>query len=124
MKDSSKTIIIISLLVAAIVAAMLIWRAGQRSSGDGYKGQGGKGIWDTLFNNAANIVDASGRMTASTNTSLGNAISSIVATAKSGKASYAPYGYSDKTQDYSPYIIGGALVLASVLLLAVIQSNK
>lgn len=124
MNGTTKTLVILSVLVAAIIAAVLIWRSGQQAAGQGYKGQGGNGLWDSLFNNGANIIDSSGRMMAAVPTSIGNAISSIVATAKTGRGDYAQYGYSEQKVNYGPYILVGAVVVTAGFVAAVSLSKK
>lgn len=126
MDGTKKTLVIIALLIAAVVLSVVVYRAGQSSSGKGYEGNGGKGFWESLWNNAANIVDAGGRHTASTVTSTTNGIASIIATAqaKNGRAVFSRYGYSDEKPDYGPYIIGGAVVLAAGVVAAVSLSKR
>lgn len=115
MNGTTKALVIIALLVSAVILAVVMYRNGQASSAKGYQGQGGKGFWDTLWNNAANIVDAGGRHTASTVTATTNGIASIIATAqaKNGKAILSSYGYTDEKPDYGPYIVAGGIVVAA-----------
>lgn len=76
-----------------------------------------RGFWDSLFSNAADIIDSGGRHTASATTSLGNAIVSIIATSKSdGRPYFSEYGYSNKPQDNGPYIIAGSVILTAGII--------
>ena len=122
------------LLVAVAVAAIagfLLYRVSTLSNntGKGYEGQSsgtGKGLgwWEGLWDNAANIVDAGGRHTSSFVTSLGNTVSQIIATNKSGEYVYQQYGYSDPKTDYGPYVVAGALVLTAGVVTAVVLSKN
>lgn len=126
MKDNTTALIIGSaLVVAAVIAAVALTSKKQQK---GYQGQSsGKegGFWSGLWNNAANIVDAGGRHTSSFVTSLGNTIVSIKATEKgSGKGVFSEYGYSDPEYDKGPYILGGALILATAIVAAIIITKN
>lgn len=118
----SKGSTIVLLVVLAIVAVLLLVAAKNEAAQKGYQGQtdSNAGFWNSLWNNAANIVDAGGRHTSSFVTSLGNTVSSIIATKQSGKFQPSQYGYSDKKLNYGPYIIGSALLIAAVVVLALL----
>lgn len=119
MKDENMKLLVAVVVIA--IAGFLFYRiANERlTAKKGYEGQSkseNKGIggwWSGLWDNAANIVDAGGRHTSSFVTSLGNTVSQIVATSKSGKYIYQEYGYSDPKTDYGPYILGGTLIIAA-----------
>lgn len=126
MKNDNLTIIIV--LCVLLLAGLAIYRITQKQP-KGYRGQSsenGKGLgwWEGLWNNAANIVDAGGRHTSSFVTSLGNTVSQIVATSKSGKYVYQKYGYSDPETDYGSYLLGGAIVIAAGVVAAIVLSRK
>lgn len=124
MKENKGLIIAIVLIVVAAGVAMLIARSkNQKYSNKGYQDatDGKGGFWGSLFGNAANGAESLGRNQASTITSLGNAISSIIATSKSdGDAKFAYYDYADpynatpynQKYNYGPYIAVGVVALA------------
>lgn len=118
----SKGSTIVLLAVLAVVAVLLLIAAKNESAQKGYQGQtdSNAGFWNSLWNNAANIVDAGGRHTSSFVTSLGNTVSSIIATKQSGKFQPSQYGYSDQKLNYGPYILGSALLIAAVVVLALL----
>lgn len=123
------------LLVAVVVVAIagfLFYRIAnaKMNTDKGYKGQsnpnskGVSGWWQGLWDNAANIVDAGGRHTSSFVTSLGNTVSQIIASSKSGKYYYQEYGYSDPKTDYGPYVLGGALLLTAGVVAVIVLTKK
>jgi len=118
----SKGSTIVLLAVLAVVAVLLLVAAKNEAAQKGYHGQtdSNAGFWNSLWNNAANIVDAGGRHTSAFVTSLGNTVSSIIATKQSGKFQPSQYGYSDKKLNYGPYILGSALLIAAVVVLALL----
>jgi hypothetical protein len=129
MKDNGiKILVVIAVLIIAAVAVYYISaRASASNSQKGYQSGGGKSFWDSLWNNAANIVDAGGRHTSATVTATGNAISSIIATSQTGdgRGVLAQYGYSnDDKQNYGPYVLGGALILTAGVVGAIILSKN
>ena len=115
-------VVVLFVLLAAGYAVSKIDVAQKKKRG--YEGNGGSGFWGSLWNNAANIVDAGGRHTAAAVTSTGNAISSIIATSKTGKAAFSQYGYSDEKQNYGPYVLGGALIVTAGVVAAIVLTKK
>ena len=120
--DTIKILLILAAVALSLYAISKITANSEKKRG--YEGNGGGSFWTSLWNNAANIVDAGGRHTAGTVTATGNAISSIIATSKYGKASYAQYGYADEKQNYGPYVLGGAILLAAGVTAAVLISKN
>lgn len=123
MKDNKTLWILLALvLVAAVIAIVYGTRQRQQPQ---TKTTGTGGWWSNLWSNAANIVDAGGRHTAAATTSLGNAISSVIATSKSdGKAVFSEYGYSDRPVNYGPYVLGAGFVIAAGVLAAIVLTKK
>lgn len=122
MNDKTKTLIVLAAVVLAAVVGVVIYRSGKNSSGKGYQGQGGDGFWGSLFNNGANIVDASGRLLSSFTTSIGNAVVATRTSKTSGQANYASYGYADE-KDFGPYVIAGSVILATIIAVAIISKT-
>lgn len=122
----SKGSTIVLLAVLAVVAVLLLIAAKNEAAQKGYQEQtdSNAGFWNSLWNNAANIVDAGGRHTSSFVTSLTNGVSSIIATKKSGKFYPAGYGYSDPKVNYGPYVLGGAMVLTAGVVAAFVLTKK
>lgn len=123
--DTLKLLLVVSIILLAVIALAGITRRQQK----GYQGQsraesGVGGWWSGLWDNAANIVDAGGRHTSSFVTSLGNMITSIISTKKTGKAVFSEYGYSDPKIDYGPYLLAGAMVVTAGVVFAVALSKK
>lgn len=123
MKEDRTTLLVVGAVFLFVIIAL--WRVSAQKP-NGYQGQssgnqtGVGGWWSGLWDNAANIVDAGGRHTSSFVTSLGNTVSQIIATNKSGRYIYQNYGYSDKKTDYGPYIFGGTVIVAAVVAIALI----
>lgn len=124
MENKGSTIVLLAVL--AFVAVLLLIAAKNENAPNGYQGQtqSNSGFWNSLWNNAANIVDAGGRHTASFVTSLGNTVSSIIATKKSGKFYPSDFGYSDKQLNYGPYILGGSLLVVTGVVAAIVLIKK
>ena len=129
MKDD--TIKLIVFVLVLLIAGIAVYKISGNKPHKGYQGQsnpsakGVGGWWQGLWDNAANIVDAGGRHTAAATTSLGNAISSVIATSKSdGKAFYSEYGYSDPKPDYGPYVLGGSLIVAAGVVAAIVLAKN
>lgn len=125
MKDNKTMWILLALvMVAAVIAVVYGTRQRQQQPAQTGTANAG-GWWSGLWSNAANIVDAGGRHTAAATTSLGNAISSVIATSKSdGKAYYSQYGYSNPNVNYGPYVLGAGFVIAAGVLAAIVFTNK
>ena len=128
MKDDYMKLLVAVVIIA--IAGFLFYRIANAklTAQKGYSGQSkgtGKGLgwWEGLWDNAANIVDAGGRHTSSFVTSLGNTVSQIIATNKSGKYIYQKYGYSDPKIDYGPYVLGGALILTAGVVVVIAHKN-
>lgn len=129
MKDDYMKLLVAVVIIA--IAGFLFYRIAnaKMTTEKGYKGQsnpnakGVGGWWQGLWDNAANIVDAGGRHTSSAVTATGNAISSIIATSKTGKYAESGYGYSDPKTDYGPYILGGALLVTAGVVAAITLSK-
>lgn len=129
MKDNKTLWILLALvLVVAVIAVVYGTRYNhqQRQQQPAQTGTANSGgWWSGLWSNAANIIDAGGRHTAAATTSLGNAISSVIATSKSdGKAVFSEYGYSDRPVNYGPYVLGGAFVIAAGVVAAIVLTKK
>lgn len=124
MKDNKTLWILLALvMVAAVIAIVYGTRSNRQQPQTKTTGTGG--WWSDLWSNAANIVDAGGRHTAAATTSLGNAISSVIATSKSdGKAYYSQYGYSNPNVNYGPYVLGAGFVIAAGVLAAIVLTKK
>lgn len=124
MKDNKTMWILLALvMVAAVIAIVYVTRSNRQQPQTKTTGTGG--WWSDLWSNAANIVDAGGRHTAAATTSLGNAISSVIATSKSdGKAVFSEYGYSDRPVNYGPYVLGAGFVIAAGVLTAIVLTKK
>lgn len=129
MKDDTIKLIVVAFVL--IIAGVAVYKISGNKPQKGYQGQSGGnasgvgGWWSGLWDNAGNIVDAGGRHTSAAVTSLGNAISSVIATSKSdGKAVFSEYGYSDPKPDYGPYILGGCLVIAAGVVAAIVLTKK
>mgnify|MGYP003287189040 FL=1 len=124
MESKGSTILLLSVL--SVVAVLLLVAAKNGKVQKGYSGQtdSGSGFWNSLWNNAANIVDSGGRHTSSFVTSLTNGVSSIIATKNSGKFYPSQYGYSDQRQDYGPYVLAGAMVLTAGVIAALVLIKK
>ena len=124
MKDNKTLWILLALvMIAAAIAIMYGTRSNRQQQQTKTTGTGG--WWSGLWSNASNIVDSGGRHTAAAVTSLGNAISSVIATSKSdGKAVFSEYGYSDRPVNYGPYVLGGAFVIAAGVLAAIVLTRK
>ena len=118
--DYMKLLVAVVLIAIAGIAVYSIYtRRTDASKTKGYEvGQHSGGWLSALFDNAANIVDAGGRHTSSTVTATGNAISSIIATSKSGKYAESSYGYSDPKVDYGPYLLAGAMLITAGVVAA------
>lgn len=125
MKDNKTLWILLAfVLVVAVIAVVYGTRQRQQQPAQTGTANAG-GWWSGLWSNAANIVDAGGRHTAAAVTSLGNAISSVIATSKSdGNAVFSEYGYSDRPVNYGPYVLGGAFVVAAGVLAAIVLTRK
>lgn len=125
MKDN-KTLWILLALVLVVAVIAVVYGARQRQQQPAQTGTANAGgWWSGLWSNAANIVDAGGRHTAAATTSLGNAISSVIATSKSdGKAVFSEYGYSDRPVNYGPYVLGAGFVIAAGVVAAIILTKK
>lgn len=125
MKDNKTLWILLALvMVAAVIAVVYGTRQRQQQPAQTGTANAG-GWWSGLWSNAANIVDAGGRHTAAATTSLGNAISSVIATSKSdGKAYYSQYGYSNPNVNYGPYVLGAGFVIAAGVLAAIVLTKK
>ena len=127
--NDNKALWIILAVVAVIAVVVVAVSSGKKTTNSNTEkntSSGGVGgWWSGLWGNAANIVDSGGRHTADATTSLGNAISSIIATSKSdGKAVFAEYGYSDPKINYGPYVLGGAAVIAAGVVAAIFLTKK
>ena len=125
MKENKGLVIAIVLVVVAAGVALLVVRSkNQKYSNKGYQDatDGKGGFWGSLFGNAANGSDALGRNQASTITSLGNAISAIIATSKSdGDAKFAYYDYADpyNATPYNQKYNYGTSISVGVVALAI-----
>ena len=121
--------LLVSVVIIAI-AGFLLYRISfiKLNTKKGYEGQskqgGVGGWWQGLWDNAANILDAGGRHTAGTVTATGNAISSIIATSKTGKYAESKYGYADPKVDYGPYVLGGSLLVTAGVVAAIVLTKK
>jgi uncharacterized membrane protein YebE (DUF533 family) len=115
-------LVILVVIIAAIgIAAYKSYEYSKEEKTDKYKSTGWLG---SLFDNAAEMLDAGGRHSTSLTTSFGNAIVSIIATAKSdGTPYFSEYGYSDKKVNYGPYVVTGLGIFA-VAVIAIILINK
>lgn len=124
MKDNKTLWILLALvMVAAVIAIVYGTRKNRQQQQTKTTGTGG--WWSDLWSNAANIVDAGGRHTAAATTSLGNAISSVIATSKSdGKPYYSQYGYSNPDVNYGPYVLGAGFVIAAGVIAAIVLTKK
>lgn len=126
MKDNKTMWILLALVMVAAVIAIVYGTRRNRQQQQQQTGTTGTGgWWSDLWSNAANIVDAGGRNTSAATTSLGNAISSVIATSKSdGKAYYSQYGYSNPNINYGPYVLGAGFVIAAGVLAAIVLTKK
>lgn len=108
----------ILVIIAVTITAFIIVRSSRKTEQENTANTSQRGFWDSLFSNAADIIDSGGRHTSSATTSLGNAITSIIATsrAEDGTVYYSPYGYSNKPQDNGPYIIAGSVILTAGII--------
>lgn len=129
MKDDYMKLLVAVVIIA--VGGLAVWYLASSKmtpTEKGYKGQSKKGgvggWWQGLWDNAANIVDAGGRHTSSTVTATGNAISSIIATSKTGKYAESSYGYSDPRIDYGPYVLGGSLIVTAGVVATLVLIKK
>lgn len=126
MRDNNTLWILFALVLVVAVIAVVY---GKRNNTQQQPAQTGTanagGWWSGLWSNAANILDSGGRHTAAATTSLGNAISSVIATSKSdGKAVFSQYGYSDRPVNYGPYVLGGAFVIAAGVVAAIVLAKN
>lgn len=125
MKDNKTLWILLALVMVAAVIAIVYGTRKNRQQQQQTRTTGTGGWWSDLWSNAANIVDAGGRHTAAATTSLGNAISSVIATSKSdGNAYYSQYGYSNPKVNYGPYVLGAGFVIAAGVLAAIVLTKK
>lgn len=128
MKDN-KTLWILLAVVLAVAVVAVVSVSGKKTTNSNTEKTNAQGTaggwWSGLWGNASNIIDSGGRHTAAATTSLGNAISSIIATSKSdGKAVFAEYGYSDPKINYGPYFVGGALIITAGVIAAIVLTRK
>ena len=123
MNGSKNTLLIVCSILVVVILVFYLARVYNESREKEYQSNGGNGFWESLFNNAANIVDAGGRHTAAATTSLGNAISSVIATSK-GDTTLSRYGYAEQKIDYGPYILGAGIVAAAGVVAAVTLTKK
>lgn len=125
MKDNKTLWILLALVMVAAAIAIVYGTRSNRQQQQQTGTTGTGGWWSGLWSNASNIVDSGGRHTAAAVTSLGNAISSVIATSKSdGNAVFSEYGYSDRPVNYGPYVLGGAFVIAAGVLAAIVLTRK
>lgn len=126
MKDNKTLWILLALVLVVAVIAVVYGTRSNRQQQPAQTGTANAGgWWSGLWSNATNIVDAGGRHTAAAVTSLGNAISSVIATSKSdGEAVFSEYGYSDRPVNYGPYVLGGAFVIAAGVVAAIVLTKK
>ena len=131
----NKNTIWIAVAVVAVIAAVagiIISRNNKVTSAPAtYNTGSGGGFFQTLFQNAANGVDALGRNQTSTIASFWNGIIGIIATSKGGgKATFVPATYSDPganqvystKQNYGPYIVGGiGLIVFAIVIIAIFK---
>lgn len=117
-------IVILVVIIAAIgIVAYKSYEYSKEEKTDKYKSTGWLG---SLFDNAAEILDAGGRHSTSLTTSFGNAVVSIIATAKSdnGTPYFSEYGYSDKKVNYGPYVVTGLGIFAVAVIAIMLISKK
>lgn len=125
MNDKKTLWILLALVMIAAAIAIVYGTRSNRQQQQQPKTTGTGGWWSDLWDNAANIVDAGGRHTAAATTSLGNAISSVIATSKSdGRPYYSQYGYSNPNVNYGPYVLGAGFVIAAGVLAAIVLTKK
>ena len=124
-KKSLRGYRVVIILLAIILAGLSVLYFNLNRQQQQTETTGSGGWWSGLWSNASNIVDSGGRHTAAAVTSLGNAISSVIATSKSdGNAVFSEYGYSDRPVNYGPYVLGGAFVIAAGVLAAIVLTRK
>lgn len=133
--ESKNTIWIVLGVVAVVIvaAAIVISRNKQiKSATSTYTIGTGNGFFTSLFQNAANGVDALGRNQTSTTAAFWNGIIGIIATSKGGgKATFVPSTYADPganevystKQNYGPYIVGVAGFIALAVVAIAIFKN-